>query len=493
MKNNKIKAAGLLFTFGGTGILFAIWTFASLLTSPFIVPPPWSTLAEVGRLIIQPHTWIQISFTLFRVFSGFFLALLLGTAGGLIAGKIEWIQDLLKPAVLLLQGIPPILWAIPLILLFGTGGLSPVIVITLICLPLVFLNILEGVKSVPRELEEMVKVYAPGLSPQLREIILPYLAPFFSASLKLGITLGIKASVVGEYFGANNGIGFQVQAAYQSMQIKKLFAWGLLLIAIIIIASRFKYPGERKKASTDKQTFLTGGRSKIKTLALNQKNLLKSEEFLYEEEKGKHLLLKEISFSYPEQEELLISVNLPVKPGEAAVITGDSGIGKTTLLKIIARLLKPDKGYVEGPDKIGFVFQDDRLIPWRSVLRNVAFPIHYNGNSWKVSFSRAQELLLIMGLGSEGKKLPDELSGGMRKRAALARCFARKPELVILDEPFSGLHKEARVKLWEIFFEALYPSSIPAVIVTHYPEELTGYADCVFYNLRGKPASLYPV
>ena len=88
-------------------------------------------------------------------------------------------------------------------------------------------------------------------------------------------------------------------------------------------------------------------------------------------------------------------------------------------------------------------------------------------------------------------QMPEELSGGMKKRAALARCFARIPELILLDEPFSGLHREARQNLWKKFFDLLKLRPVPAVIVTHFPEEIAVYPNLTFYKLDGKPKYLF--
>ncbi len=106
---------------------------------------------------------------------------------------------------------------------------------------------------------------------------------------------------------------------------------------------------------------------------------------------------------------------------------------------------RPTAGRVDLPAHIGFVFQDDRLLPWRTVAENTALPLVYQGYSRKSALCFAHYLLAEAGLAGEEAKKPVELSGGMKKRAALARCFARLPEAIILDEPFTGLHREARV------------------------------------------------
>jgi ABC-type nitrate/sulfonate/bicarbonate transport system ATPase subunit len=139
------------------------------------------------------------------------------------------------------------------------------------------------------------------------------------------------------------------------------------------------------------------------------------------------------------------------------------------------------------------VFQDDRLLPWRSVLENAALPLLYKGRPRKSALCFASYLLNEAGLGGEWGKIPDQLSGGMKKRTALARCFARIPEAILMDEPFSGLHRDARRSLWAVFLRLLALHPVPVIVVTHYPEELASTPSCRMYELHGKPAALFPV
>ncbi len=102
----------------------------------------------------------------------------------------------------------------------------------------------------------------------------------------------------------------------------------------------------------------------------------------------------------------------------------------------------------------------------------------------------AGTLLAEAGLAGAESRSPDELSGGMRKRAGLARCFARFPDAILMDEPFGGLHAEARKSLWELVLRFLSRHRVPVIVVTHYPRELPCGPGCRFYALAGRPARL---
>jgi ABC-type nitrate/sulfonate/bicarbonate transport system ATPase subunit/ABC-type nitrate/sulfonate/bicarbonate transport system permease component len=473
----------------GVAILLAGWGAASVAAGSFFVPAPWTTIADTALLLARAGTWTQILITFLRVCVGFMVGLITGIAAGVAIGARRDVAALLRPLVLFFQGMPPLLWAIPLVALMGIGHIPTIIVITLITFPLVAVTIGEGMTTLPRELREMLAIFAPGFVPRTRELVFPHLAPFLGAAVNAGLVLAVKASVTAEYFGANDGIGFQIQAAYMTLRIRTLFSWAAVLILIILL---FNYLLPRIRRGVPHLRNLIRGRAPVVCTAEDVKELKRQFTSRVSSVRGGGPLiaLGGVSFSYRRKAPLMKDVNLSVKPGEIAVITGESGIGKTTLLKLAGSLLRPSAGQVTAPARIGYVFQDDRLLPWRSVAENTALPLVYQGFPRKNALCFAYYLLSEAGLAGDEEKRPDELSGGMKKRAALARCFARLPDAILMDEPFSGLHARARSLLWQMFLRlhALHP--VPALVVTHYPEEIMSQAACRLYRLEGKPGRL---
>ena len=468
-----LGAAGVL-------LLFAAWAAASLAAGSFFLPPPWVTAVDTAALLARAGTWAQILTTFLRVCAGFLVGFAAGTAAGIGMGSRPEAGALLRPLVMFFQGMPPLLWAIPLVALMGIGHVPAVIVITLITFPLVAVTVGEGMSTLPRELGEMLSVFAPGVRARTRELVLPHLAPFFGASVNAGLVLAVKASVTAEYFGANDGIGFQIQAAYMSLRIRSLFAWAAVLILVILAFT----------------TLLPRVRTGLARLARSRRDRAGSapgasgsEARLQAGGAPSALRLERVSFSYRHRP-VLQEVSLEVAPGEIAVVSGDSGVGKTTLLRLAASLARPAEGSVTAPARIGCVFQDDRLLPWRTVEENVALPLRYQGVPRTRALGAARWLLQQAGLGGELTRKPDELSGGMKKRAALARCFARRPDAILMDEPFSGLHARARTQLWDLFLRLHAQHPVPAIVVTHYPEEIRAAGPMRRYSLEGRPAIL---
>ena len=471
----------------GVAIILAGWAAASLAAGSYFVPAPWTTIADTALLLVRRFTWVQILITILRVCAGFLAGFLAGTATGMAVGASRNLDALFKPLVLFFQGMPPLLWAIPLVALMGIGHLPTIVVIGLITFPLVAVTIAEGMSTLPRAYGEMLTLFAPGLVPRVRELVLPHLAPFLAAGLNAGLVLAVKASVTAEYFGANDGIGFQIQAAYMSMRIRTLFSWAAVLILIILVFNhlvpRIRLAGPVISAMGARRSAVRYGEAAVAEL----------EKAFRSPADAAGIALRGVSFAYGKKDKILRGVNLAIAPNEIAVVTGESGIGKTTLLKIAASLLKPVVGSVSCPPRVGFVFQDDRLLPWRTIAQNTALPLVYQGLPRKEATGFAHYLLSEAGLAGEEEKKPDELSGGMKKRAALARCFARLPEAIFLDEPFSGLHAEARALLWDMFLRLHRLHPVPALVVTHYPQEISSRASCTLYALEGKPARIRAV
>ncbi|WCQ98764.1 ABC transporter ATP-binding protein [Paracoccus aestuarii] len=183
---------------------------------------------------------------------------------------------------------------------------------------------------------------------------------------------------------------------------------------------------------------------------------------------------------------------------EFLAVLGPSGCGKSTLLRMIAGLLTPTAGVVDvfgmpvtGPrDDIGIVFQKPTLLPWATVEDNVTFPLrHKTGHVSPRDRERAQELLAMVGLEGFGKRLPDELSGGMQQRVGIARALHLDPDILLMDEPFSALDALTREVMGFDLLRIFADRPKTVVFITHSVNEAALLADRVLV-MSGRPGTV---
>jgi len=170
--------------------------------------------------------------------------------------------------------------------------------------------------------------------------------------------------------------------------------------------------------------------------------------------------LESVTKSFGDKQ-VLCNLSVDIPEGKTTLISGPSGSGKTTLLRIISELDKPDSGNIISPNNtvISFMFQEPRLFPWLNVTENVTAVLQ------KPNKERAEEILEKLGLGNDLKSIPDELSGGMKRRVALARTLIFPADLYLFDEPFAGLDPNTAKKAAEIIAE--YTTGKTVIIVSH--------------------------
>ncbi|PJE79325.1 Taurine import ATP-binding protein TauB [invertebrate metagenome] len=203
--------------------------------------------------------------------------------------------------------------------------------------------------------------------------------------------------------------------------------------------------------------------------------------------------LDHLSFSYGERL-ILSNITMNVPLGEITAVMGPSGCGKTTLLQIIAGLLLPDSGYInrlKGNSKdlsTGFVFQDARLLPWKTVFDNIALVLD-NRLSLKEKHHWITALLKKMQLYDIAHYYPYQLSGGMQQRVGLARALSVKPDLLLMDEPFSSVDACTRQLLIEEFRELSKQWELTSVFVTHQIDDALALAKQAVI-LSSSPASI---
>ncbi|SON57818.1 Bicarbonate transport ATP-binding protein CmpD [Hartmannibacter diazotrophicus] len=201
--------------------------------------------------------------------------------------------------------------------------------------------------------------------------------------------------------------------------------------------------------------------------------------------------------------EALRNFSLDIAPGEFVVFLGPSGCGKSSLLYMIAGLEEISSGAIEqhgkpitGPSaERGLIFQEASLFPWLTILDNVAFGLSIKGQSTASRRAAAAEILRSVGLGDMLEKKPDELSGGMRQRAACARALALRPEILMMDEPFAALDVQTRAKMQDFLLQLWRDSGASIVLVTHSIDEAIALADrvVVFTARPGQVKTIIPI
>ncbi|MDF2653900.1 MAG: transporter ATP-binding protein [Bacillota bacterium] len=203
----------------------------------------------------------------------------------------------------------------------------------------------------------------------------------------------------------------------------------------------------------------------------------------YQAENGETIAIKDVSFS--------------AEKGEFISIVGPSGCGKSTLLSIISGLLKPTAGEVfvngsrvlEVTSHIGYMLQNDNLLDWRTIYKNVLFGLEIRNIKTPENVARAEDLLKKYGLYEFRNNYPSQLSGGMRQRAALIRTLAVNPDLLLLDEAFSALDYQTRLTVTDDVYGILKQEQVTTIMVTHDIPESISMSDRIII-LTQRPAEI---
>lgn len=215
---------------------------------------------------------------------------------------------------------------------------------------------------------------------------------------------------------------------------------------------------------------------------------------------SKLLELKNVSLTYhtvSDEIKAIENLNFSCEKGSFTSIIGPSGCGKTSILSIIAGLISPTNGEVifyekNGKSKLGYMLQKDHLFPWRTIEKNVFLPLEINKVSNQENRAYAISLLEKYGLISFRKNYPDELSGGMRQRVALIRTLAAKPDLLLLDEPFSALDAQTRIAVCDDVYKIIKAEKKTAVLITHDISEAISMSDVIIV-LSERPSKVKSV
>lgn len=414
-----------------TGILLfwlLLWQGAAMLVRvPFLVVTPLEAGGALLSLLGLPSFWQTAVLSVLRISGGFFFGLLLAFLLAGLSFRFPLLEEILAPAVEVMKTVPVVCFVVLFLIWWGAGFLT-IPISFLMVFPAVYFQTLEGLKAVPPEMAEMARIYQ--LSPGNRFFYLyrPALRPYLAGTLKTTVGLAWKSGVAAEVIGLPlYSIGEGLYLSKITLDTAGIVAWS---IVAVVLCRLF----EKAVESLAKLFFAI--EPDFHPAAVAGKK-----------EPAECLRLCDLKKSF-DGREILRGFSLEMQPGEVHWLHWPSGGGKTTVLRLIAGLEKPDGGTIEGPlggtpggaiggvsHRVSMLFQENRLCEEYSAIRNVVMVTADPGKGLEILRALLSEELL--------HKPCRLLSGGEKRRVALARALVFESDILLLDEPFAGLDEKS--------------------------------------------------
>lgn len=433
-----------------------VWHFLSLkINSSIFLPSPEATYKALIRIGKRAGFWQTIFNTFSKIAKGFLLALIAGTFLAIISSFVKIIDILVSPFMRLLKTVPVASFIILALLWVKSDKLSVLISFVMVT-PVVYINILQSFDNVDNNLLEMADIFNVSLLRRLRFIYVPALVSGFMSACKIGLGFCFKAGIAAEIIGLPfQSIGSELYKSKLYLMTDELFAWTVVIVLMSVFFEGVCIYLLNKLSCIIEKANISG-----KTENGNKANKLHKKKGEYEKlENNNILMIKEITKSYGKHK-VLENISFNINESERICIYGKSGIGKTTLLRIIAGLEKADSGKITFVGKVSMVFQEDRLLENTDVYTNLYCVLGSRFDKAEVDMH-----LKEVGLEGAGNKIVSELSGGMKRRVAIVRCMMKSSEIILLDEPFKGLDTILKDNI--IRYVVKYLNGRAVIMVTH--------------------------
>lgn len=422
-----------------------IWQLVTLLVdNRILLAGPWETLLALAERVRQGSFWLTVVCSLLRIGSGFLAGLALGLLLAATAGCFPLMEELLRPFMSLLKAIPVASFVV-LFLIWWRSNVLAVAVSFCIVLPNIYVNTLEGIRNVDGGLLEMARVLEIPAWNRFFYIYRPALKPYLDSAVRISVGMSWKSGVAAEVIGTPAlSVGEQLYLSKIYLDTAGVLAWTAVTVlasvlcekAVLALWERFQRWEPRCRAAGGSPRRRNGG-----TVVLR---------------------LQQVSKSYG-RVPVLQGVNASYEAGQRYYFRTPSGSGKTTLFRLIAGLEEPDKGgFIQRMgSRISMVFQEDRLCETYSALVNVDMVTGDRASS--------REHLLCLLEEADLDRPCRELSGGMKRRVAIARAMAAGGDVILLDEPYTGLDHESRSRAEQYIRNRGADSAL--LIATHIGEE----------------------
>jgi ABC-type nitrate/sulfonate/bicarbonate transport system ATPase subunit/ABC-type nitrate/sulfonate/bicarbonate transport system permease component len=516
---------------GGYLLPLVLWWIAARATGVGLaLPSPEVVILATAREFLAAGFAAEVLATVVRAVAAIVVSAVIGVPLGMAAARSESVNALTRPLVVAVRATPFISVILVAVIWFAAGTV-PVFVAVLMAVPIVVDASRTAVSTVDPALEEMTRVFAFGRVRRVIHLWWPGAIQGILGGIRSAAGIVWKVTVAAEVLSSPAaGIGRQMGDARLFLETERVLAWTIVLILVAGVSDRLvqmlqarlvqrrgrRGDGEmdvsRPRDDGSNLTDATGFRGGVAD-ALPERDRSSAASAVLE--------LENISFGW-EGHRLFHDLSLTFSEGEVTAVLGASGVGKSTLLALCAGAVAPSGGSVafrrggagEEPvvpgglagryrpghrdgdafpprgtaARVGMVFQEPRLLPWRTAARNVALVMapEKADTASRSGTEGVGALLERVGLGDVAGLYPGELSGGMQQRVALARALTHRPEILLVDEPLSGVDPHQRASLAGELRTAIAHHRALTIIASHDIELVLSLADRIIV-LAGSP------
>ncbi len=462
-------------------VWIALWQLAAgAIHNKIIFVGPLEVAAALYARIGALDFWGSILYSFVRIALGFLGAFLAGILLAGVSGRFFLLREFLEPLVGLLQSVPVASFVILALIWIGSANLS-ILITFLVVFPVIYRNVLEGLGQVDPKMLEMARVFGMRPWKKLLYLYRPALFPYLLAGCKISLGMAWKSGVAAEVIGVPaHSIGEKLYMAKIYLSTADLFAWTLV---IILVSRLFEWlflhllelavrdlkaadtEASEVAASETAEPEAMGHGMAAPELAKARGNRTSAGKPARTPASPVLLRLEHIEKSYAGRT-VLHDLTLDVQPGGVYCLFGPSGIGKTTLLRLIMGLEKPDSGdrSEADPMRISAVFQEDRLCEFLDGVKNIRIAC----GSAPLILDPEELLGQLLEPEALGRPVA-RLSGGMRRRVAIARALAVSSQMILMDEPFAGLDDAARERAVSVIRQNLLGRTL--ILVSHQEED----------------------
>jgi NitT/TauT family transport system permease protein len=453
-------------------IWLVIWYVAAhLVGSGLILPGPHATLMALLKLVKTKTFYFNVLWTLLRTVIGIAVSFVLGAAFAVLADRSMPVREFLRLPVNFFKSIPVMAIIIYVILIVRSDWVA-VVVCFLMCFPIAYTNILNGLEAIDVKYRELGAVLGLGSGQMTRFVIRPSLEPQIKAALSLITAMSWKVVVASEVLAIPKfSIGYQMLNSKYYLETADLFAYIIVLIVL-------SFALEKLVASL---TVLD--HSGLSRAIVKEAQAADKDGTVYE---PASIRFNGVSKSFESEDggvtKALDDFSCEFGPGVTGILA-PSGAGKTTMARLITGLEVPDSGELDiaGDIRTAYLFQEDRLLPWLNVRGNMLLSVIAKNPTGKDPLEAVEEIAEKLEISDTLGMMPQELSGGMAHRAALGRTLLFGGNVLILDEPFRGLDEELKERIIRDIASEIRPEDSPktVILITHDEELAERLADKV--------------